>query len=335
MRGRPSRLLVLLLLLAIPLAHGLVALPCAAHAGRLAQLVQALENAEDPIYELLCFESKFAAKDKTLSPMVNRLILDQPSLEKAVVEMTSNKLGTPFVGATELSTLMTKMFKSAQGSTIIQSVRMDLLAAAMKEPSGSDALSVFLFHKGFISLTGHRLAHWLWGQGRKYLARYLQSVTSEEFTVDVHPAAQIGQEVYIANGAAVVIGETSVVGDGVCIMHGVTLGGTGKEQGDRHPKVGKGCLIGSGSALLGNIHIGEGSRIQACSVVVKPVQPYSINKGVPAKQTGWFTCDVEESVEHIKCPEVAAAGAEQSLSNDEPRRMMFVSSKMIYHGIGI
>ena len=149
----------------------------------------------------------------------------------------------------------------------------------------------FLFFKGFHSLQAYRVTHWLWQKGRKAMALHFQSRTSEVFGVDIHPAAVIGRGVMIDHGTGVVIGETAIVEDDVSMLQGVTLGGTGKEQGDRHPKVRRGVMIGAGAKVLGNIEIGMYSRIGAGSVVLKEVPARCTVAGVPAKVVGCAGCD--------------------------------------------
>src|SRR5262249_4895740 len=147
-----------------------------------------------------------------------------------------------------------------------------------------------LYFKGFHAIQTHRLAHWLWNKGRKDFAYYLQSRSSSEFQCDIHPAAKIGRGIFLDHATGLVVGETAVIGDNVSILHGVTLGGTGKEGSDRHPKIGSGVLIGAGAKILGNIEIGHCSRVAAGSVVLKAVPPKTTVAGVPAKVVGEAGC---------------------------------------------
>ncbi|CAN0255795.1 unnamed protein product, partial [Phaeothamnion confervicola] len=162
-------------------------------------------------------------------------VLSHRCLADALCALLANKLDTLFIGATELSTLLTDMFDELPPLRYV--VAEDVLATVMRDPSIPDMLTVVLFHKGFHCLEAYRLTHWLWRSEREQLARYLQSVNSETLSADIHPGARVGRGVYIAGGTGIVIGETAVVGDDVCILQSVTLGGTGKERGDRHPKV--------------------------------------------------------------------------------------------------
>ncbi len=143
------------------------------------------------------------------------------------------------------------------------------MAVFERDPATKGYVQPFLFFKGFLALQTHRVSHWLWAQGRETLAFYLQSRASEVFQVDINPAARIGQGVFIDHGTGIVIGETAVVGDDVSMLHGVTLGGTGADRGDRHPKIGKGVLLGAGSKVLGNIQIGDYAKIASGSVVLE------------------------------------------------------------------
>src|SRR5581483_830488 len=162
----------------------------------------------------------------------------------------------------------------------------DLAAVFERDPACRAHVDAFLFYKGFHALQCYRVAHWLWTHDRRSMALFFQSRVSELFTLDIHPAARIGKGIMIDHGHGVVIGETAVVEDDVSMLHGVTLGGTGKEVGDRHPKVRRGVLISVGAKILGNIEVGEYSRVGAGSVVLKDVPPGCTAVGVPARLTG-------------------------------------------------
>jgi serine O-acetyltransferase len=157
-----------------------------------------------------------------------------------------------------------------------------------------------LYFKGFHALEAYRVAHWLWQVGRESLALYLASRISEAFAVDIHPAARIGRGVMIDHGTGVVIGETAVVEDDVSMLQGVTLGGTGKETGDRHPKIRRGVLLGTGSTVLGNIEVGEYTRVGAGAVVLQSAPPHCTVAGVPARVVGCAGCDQpSRAMDHI------------------------------------
>jgi serine O-acetyltransferase len=162
----------------------------------------------------------------------------------------------------------------------------DMTATMDRDPACLGLLQPFLYFKGFLALQTYRVAHWLWNEGRQTLALHLQSRVSERFGIDIHPAARIGQGVMIDHATSVVIGETAVVGDDVSLLHEVTLGGTGAAHEDRHPKIGKGVLIGAGAKVLGNIKVGDYAKIAAGSVVLKEVPAGCTVAGVPAKIVG-------------------------------------------------
>lgn len=163
----------------------------------------------------------------------------------------------------------------------------DLAAVVARDPAADSILTPFLYFKGYHSLQWHRIGHWLWRHGRHDLAHFLQSRVSEVFAVDIHPAVPFGSGVFIDHATGVVIGETAVIGNDVSILQGVTLGGTGKEHGDRHPKVRDGVLLAAGAKVLGNIEIGTGAKVGAGSVVLKAVPAHATVAGVPARIVGW------------------------------------------------
>ncbi|KAG5190775.1 serine acetyltransferase [Tribonema minus] len=250
-------------------------------------------NTAVALWTVICVEGRVAcAQDQDISAMLHSNVLSHDRLADAVTVLLANKLATPFIGAMEVGTIMTEMFEA--DPEVEEIMAADILAHALRDSDdGTDLLSVLLFHKGFHALATYRLAHWLWQQGRRQLARFFQSVNSEVCAADIHPASRIGRGIFLASGCDVVIGETAVVGNNVIIHSGVTLGGTGKERGDRHPKVADGVQIGVSASVLGNIKVGEGAHVGSCSVVVKEILPYTANKGVPSKLAGWLVCDVE------------------------------------------
>ncbi|NCO17724.1 MAG: serine O-acetyltransferase, partial [Alphaproteobacteria bacterium] len=171
-----------------------------------------------------------------------------------------------------------------------QVARADLVAVLDRDPACHRYLQPLLFFKGYQAVQAYRVGHWLWGAGRTDLAYFVQMRVSEVFGVDIHPAAKIGRGVMIDHAHSIVIGETAVVGDNVSMLHSVTLGGTGKQDGDRHPKIGDGVMIGAGAKILGNIHVGHCSRIAAGSVVLQDVPACSTVAGVPARVVGEAGC---------------------------------------------
>jgi serine O-acetyltransferase len=177
----------------------------------------------------------------------------------------------------------------AEQSPIIDAAIADLAAICSRDPAAGTPLTPFLYYKGFHALEWHRIGHWLWRGGRRDLAHFLQSRVSEVFAIDIHPAVPVGRGVFIDHGTGLVVGETAVIGDDVSILQEVTLGGTGKERGDRHPKVRDGVLLAAGAKVLGNIEIGRGAKVGAGSVVLHDVPPCATVAGVPARIVGW--CD--------------------------------------------
>lgn len=241
--------------------------------------------AEDPIWESIREEViQHADKEPTLSGFLHATILKQTSLEDAVGVHLSNKLQTSTLSAELLRTFMDQAF--AANSEIGVAVRADIQAVCDRDPATNEFSIPLLFHKGLHAIESHRFSHWLWNAGRRPLAMYLQNRISEVFNVDIHPAAQLGKGIMIDHGTGVVIGETAVIEDNVSLLHEVTLGGTGKQVGDRHPKVRRGVLIGAGAKILGNVEIGEGAKIGAGSVVLMNVPAHCTAAGVPAKLLG-------------------------------------------------
>ncbi|KAG1342151.1 serine acetyltransferase 1, chloroplastic [Cocos nucifera] len=213
------------------------------------------------------------------------LILSHNSVESALAAHLANKLCLPNLMPTNsLQELLLSIF--SKDPVIGQSVRADLRAARDRDPACAKMVHCFLYHKGFLALQAHRVAHRLWAEGRVAPALLLQSRTSEVFAVDIHPGARIGSGVLLDHATGVVIGKTVVVGEDVSILHGVTLGGTGKERGDRHPKIGDGVLVGAGTQIVGNVEVGEGAKIGAGSVVLRAVPPRTTAVGNPARLVG-------------------------------------------------
>ena len=170
--------------------------------------------------------------------------------------------------------------------TMLATLRQDLQAARERDPAARSTAEIILCYPGLHAVWSYRISHWLWQRNRQHLAHHVQSRLSEKFGVDIHPAARVGCGIMIDHGTGLVIGETAVVEDDVSILHGVTLGGTGKQCGDRHPKVRRGVLIGTGAKLLGNIEVGEGAKVGAGSIVLDHVAPHTTVVGVPAKPVG-------------------------------------------------
>lgn len=225
-----------------------------------------------------------AEREPMLAGFLHSTVLKHTSLEDALSFHLADKLATPTLSAM----IVREIIDEALGSspTIREAMRTDIAAVRLRDPASHCYYAPLLYFKGFHALQAYRVGHWLWEQDRKALALFLQNRISETFAVDIHPAARIGRGILIDHGTSVVIGETAVVEDNVSMLHEVTLGGTGKELGDRHPKVRHGVLIGTGAKILGNVEIGEGSKIAAGSVVLDDVPAHSTAAGVPAKIVG-------------------------------------------------
>jgi serine O-acetyltransferase len=248
-------------------------------------------SAIDPIWTALRQQAEaMAGREPALAGFVHATILQHDRLEQALSYHLARKLGSD-----DLSPLaIREMFDDAivADDAFGQAVRADLSAVFERDPACHSYLDAFLFYKGFHALECYRVAHWVWSEGRKAMALFLQSRISQLFAVDVHPAAKIGRGIMFDHATGIVIGETAVVEDDVSIMQDVTLGGTGKESGDRHPKIRRGVLLSLGAKVLGNIEVGEYSRVGAGSVVLKPVPPGCTAVGVPAKL---INCDCGEN----------------------------------------
>src|SRR4051812_23469979 len=248
-------------------------------------------NGEDGFWDQIHAEVRRDADcEPVLASFLFASVLSHKTLEDGLSVILANKLHTPELPAIVLRDLINEAL--AADASIRASIRADLLAARTRDPAARGYAQPFLYYKGFHALQAYRVAHWLWGQGRLALAAYLQNRISEAFGVDAHPAARIGSGVLIDHGTSVVIGETAVVEDNVSLLHEVTLGGMGKETGDRHPKVRRGVLIGAGAKILGNIEIGTGAKVRAGSVVLRDVPPHTTVAGIPARVVG--RCTVPE-----------------------------------------
>ncbi|MCE9557093.1 MAG: serine O-acetyltransferase [Planctomycetes bacterium] len=256
------------------------------------ELTEYLANsAEDGFWDQIQSEARREAdREPVLGGFLYASVLRHKKLEDGLSALLANKLHTPDLPASLLCDLIHVALDD--DASIRASIRADLMAARTRDPAARGYAQPFLYYKGFHALQAYRFAHWLWEQGRHGLAAHFQNRISEAFGVDVHPAAQIGSGVLIDHGTSVVIGETAVVEDNVSLLHEVTLGGTGKESGDRHPKVRRGVLIGAGAKVLGNIEIGIGAKVAACSVVLRDVPPHTTVAGIPARVVG--RCTVAE-----------------------------------------
>lgn len=226
-----------------------------------------------------------AEREPVLASFLHTVILNHRSLEDALSFILADKLGSPAIGALTLRDLIGEV--AAAEPAIGVAVRADLQAVVSRDPACRGYSAPLLYFKGFHAIQAHRVAHHCWTTGRQALALYLQSRTSEVFAVDIHPGARLGKGILFDHATSVVIGETAVVDDDFSMLHEVTLGGTGKQGGDRHPKVRRGVMIGAGAKVLGNVVIGEGAKIGAGSVVLHDVPPHCTVAGVPARQVGY------------------------------------------------
>lgn len=233
-----------------------------------------------------------AAEEPLLASFLHATILHHDKVEEALSYHLAQKLGGGDMSPLQLREVFREAY--AGEPEMAHAAERDMRVVRERDPACRSYLQPFLFFKGFAGLQAYRISHWLWKRDRDVLAYYLQSRISELFSVDIHPAAIIGQGVFIDHAHGIVIGETAVVGDDVSMLHSVTLGGTGKIGGDRHPKIGRGVLIGAGAKVLGNIDVGEEARIAAGSVVLNSVPARCTVAGVPAKPVGG-ACKQENS----------------------------------------
>ena len=238
--------------------------------------------AQPETWSLLRAAAEEAARSEPhLASQLNAVILSHSDLASALSFQIARKLGDGEMGPMSVREVCRDAFDS--DPAIVAAAEADLRAVAERDPAIHTLLQPFLYFKGFQALQAHRVAHWLWTQNRETLAFHFQSRMSELFQVDIHPAARMGAGLFLDHGTGIVIGETAVVGDEVSMLHGVTLGGTGAERGDRHPKIGKGVLLGAGAKVLGNITVGEYAKVASGSVVLKPVPAGCTVAGVPAR----------------------------------------------------
>ncbi len=243
----------------------------------------------DPVWSRIREEAEdIARREPVLGGFIFSSVLNHDSFEQAMIHRLAQRLGNADLGAD----LVVQAFADAVDAEpeIGVAARADIMATFERDPACHRYIDPLLYFKGYQSIQTHRMAHRLWHLGRKDFAYYLQSRSSIIASCDIHPAAQIGKGIMVDHGHDIVIGETSVVEDNVSIMQGVTLGGTGKATGDRHPKIRYGVLVGAGAKILGNIEIGNCSRVAACSVVLHDVPPNTTVAGVPAKVVGYAGC---------------------------------------------
>jgi len=235
-------------------------------------------------FEMVEYAHKIAAKEPQLKSLLQDVVFDNDSPGEAIASRLARKLAREDMSRDELQPLLCSVF--VDNPQIVRSALSDMLAIYERDPACQSPLEPLLFFKGFFAISSYRASHHFWKEGRKSLALYLQSICSEVFGVDIHPAAQIGCGILLDHATSVVVGETSIIEDDVSILHEVTLGGTGKQQGNRHPIVRSGVLIGAGSKILGRVEIGSCAKIGAGSVVLADVAPHKTVAGVPAVVVG-------------------------------------------------
>jgi serine O-acetyltransferase len=244
----------------------------------------------DPVWQQMRREAEaLAAEEPFMASLAHSVVLHHATLEHALSYRLAQKLSSP-----EMSPLLMREMADAayaKDPAMAAAARADIVAVYDRDPACHRMIQPLLYFKGFLAIQSYRLAHHLWENGRTDLALFVQMRCSEIFGVDIHPGARIGQGIMIDHAHSIVIGETAVVGDDVSMLHSVTLGGTGKAGGDRHPKIGDGVLIGAGAKVLGNIKVGNCARIAAGSVVLQEVPPCKTVAGVPARIVGDAGCE--------------------------------------------
>src|SRR5712692_4606343 len=253
----------------------------------------------DPVWARIRREAEdVARKEPELATFIYSTVLHHDSLEAAVIHRIAERLDSAEVPAE----LIRQAYADAlEGEPSIgPAFRADIVATLDRDPATNRLLEPVLYYKGFHAIQTHRLAHWLWSKERKDFAYYLQSRSSAAFQTDINPAVPIGRGIFLDHATGLVVGETAVIEDDVSILQEVTLGGTGKEAGDRHPKIRRGVLIGAGAKILGNIEIGHCARVAAGSVVLKPVPHNKTVAGVPAKVIGEAGCpEPSRAMDHL------------------------------------
>jgi serine O-acetyltransferase len=243
----------------------------------------------DPLWSRVRSEAEaIVRQEPQIAGFIRSVVLDRDSLEDAIVELISQRLDHAEVPAASIAQAFADALRDSPD--IGEAFRADIIATYDRDPATTRFIEPVLYFKGFHAIQTHRLAHWLWHRHHKDFALYLQSRSSAAFQTDIHPNARIGRGIFLDHATGLVVGETAAIADDVSLLHGVTLGGTGNENGDRHPKIGKGVMIGAGAKILGNIEIGHCARIAAGSVVLKPVPNNVTVAGVPARVIGEAGC---------------------------------------------
>ncbi len=252
------------------------------------QTANALDKV-DPVWARIRAEAEeVVRREPELATFIYATILHHDTLEAAVIHRMTERLDRPEVSAELIRQAYADALESEP--SIGASFRADIVATIDRDPATNRFIEPVLYFKGFHAIQTHRLAHWLWNKGRCDFAYYLQSRASAVFQCDIHPAVRVGRGIFLDHATGLVVGETAVIDDDVSILQDVTLGGTGKEDGDRHPKIRHGVLIGAGAKILGNIEIEHCARVAAGSVVLKSVPHNTTVAGVPARVIGEAGC---------------------------------------------
>jgi serine O-acetyltransferase len=239
----------------------------------------------DDLWHMMRSEADLRAQEEPiLGSYFHATILNHQTFGSALSFRLASKLDNPMLP----TMLIRDVIKEAmeEDPDILRAAEIDMLAIFARDPACEDLTTPFLFYKGFHALQAHRIANWLWQNGRRTLAQFFQSQISVTLGVDFHPAARVGSGIMLDHATGIVVGETAVIEDDVSILHSVTLGGTGKSGGDRHPKIRRGVLLAAGCKVIGNIEVGEGAKVGAGSVVLDNVPPHVTVAGVPAKVVG-------------------------------------------------
>lgn len=246
------------------------------------------QHDQQQIWQQIRQEAQILANSEPmLASFFHTTILKHDKLSNALSYILANKLASEIMPAIALKEIIEEAYQTAPN--LIDSAACDIYAVKNRDPAVDKWSTPLLYLKGFHALQSYRITHYLWNKNHKTLAIYLQNEISIAFDVDIHPAAKIGCGIMLDHATGIVIGETSVIDNDVSILQGVTLGGTGKEHGDRHPKIREGVMIGAGAKILGNIEVGRYAKIGACSVVLQPIPEYATAAGVPAKIIGQST----------------------------------------------
>ena len=253
----------------------------------------------DPVWARIRDEAEAVVRhEPEIDTFIYSSVLHHDTLETAVIHRVAERLDHADVSAELIRQAYTDALEAE--AKIGEAFRADIVAVFDRDPATDRFIEPVLYYKGFHAIQTHRLAHWLWGQGRKDFAYYLQSRSSAVFQCDIHPAAKIGRGIFLDHATGLVVGETASIGDNVSMLHDVTLGGTGKDHGDRHPKIADGVLIGAGAKIIGNIEVGRCARVAAGSVVLTAV-PHNVTvAGIPAKIVGDAPCaEPSRTMDHM------------------------------------